>query len=78
MNESTQPENAAQETPQPQPGAQAGSLHRLRQWGRDNKAQIWLTILVAYVFLLGLGTVGEIWDVEWILELPLFRPPGKY
>ncbi len=45
---------------------------------QKNKAKFGLWALVAYVLLLGLGTVGEIWDVEWILDLPLFRPPGKY
>ena len=42
------------------------------------KNQLGVCLLVLYVFLLGLGTVGEIWEVEWILDLPLFRPPGKY
>ncbi len=37
-----------------------------------------LAVLILYVFLLGLGTVGEVWDIEWILDLPIFRPPGKY
>jgi hypothetical protein len=42
------------------------------------KAGIGLCILVLYLMLLGLGTIGEVWEVEWILDLPLFRPPGKY
>jgi len=42
------------------------------------KSQIGTGLLVLYVFLLGLGTIGEIWEIEWILDLPLFRPPGKY
>jgi|MGYP005651820815 hypothetical protein len=42
------------------------------------KGQFGLGLLVLYVFLLGLGTIGEIWEIEWILDLPLFRPPGKY
>jgi hypothetical protein len=42
------------------------------------KGQFGVGLLVLYVFLLGLGTIGEIWEVEWILDLPLFRPPGKY
>ena len=32
-----------------------------------------LGALVLYVFLLGLGTLGEVFEVEWILNLPLFR-----
>jgi len=45
---------------------------------KKNKEKFFLGALVVYVVLLGLGTVGEIWEVEWILDLPLFRPPGKY
>jgi hypothetical protein len=45
---------------------------------QKNKTKFGLGALVAYVLLLVLGTVGEIWDIEWILNLPLFRPPGKY
>jgi hypothetical protein len=44
---------------------------------QKNKTKFGLGVLVAYVLLLGLGTVGEIWEIEWILDLPLFRPPGK-
>ena len=42
------------------------------------KGQFGVGLLVLYVFLLGLGTIGEIWEIEWILDLPLFSPPGKY
>ncbi|MEK9627822.1 MAG: hypothetical protein VW455_02245 [Nitrospinota bacterium] len=45
---------------------------------QKNKEKLGLAALVVYVLLLGLGTIGEIWEVEWILDLPLFRPPGKY
>ena len=38
--------------------------------GREN---LLLGLLVLYVFLLGLGTFGELFEVEWILNLPLFR-----
>ena len=51
---------------------------RLKSIGTRYKGEIGLTILVLYIFLLGLGTVGELWDIEWILDLPLFRPPGKF
>jgi hypothetical protein len=51
---------------------------KLKQVFEKYKTQIGMGLLLLYVFLLGLGTIGEIWDVEWILDLPLFRPPGKY
>ncbi|MBI4389090.1 MAG: hypothetical protein HY580_02835 [Nitrospinae bacterium] len=56
----------------------ASAFARIRETAEKYKSQIGLAILLLYVFLLGLGTIGEIWDIEWILDLPLFRPPGKY
>lgn len=38
--------------------------------GREN---LLLGILILYVLMLGLGTFGELFEVEWILNLPLFR-----
>lgn len=42
------------------------------------KMKIGLILLTVYLALLGLGAVGELWDIEWILNLPLFLPPGKF
>jgi len=53
-------------------------LQRAKQIGSKYKGEIGLSLLVLYVLLLGLGTVGEVWSIEWILDLPIFRPPGKY
>ena len=53
------------------------TLGKFREYFAKYKSQIGLTLLVAYIAMLGLGTIGELWDVEWILDLPLFRPPGK-
>ena len=50
----------------------------IKAFAQKYKGQIGAGLLVLYVFLLGLGTIGEIWEIEWILNLPLFRPPGKY
>jgi hypothetical protein len=61
-----------------QPANSISLMDRLRQQVQKYRTQIGLTVLILYVLLLGLGTIGEIWNVEWILDLPLFRPPGKY
>ncbi|MBT6601333.1 MAG: hypothetical protein HOB32_06715 [Nitrospina sp.] len=53
-------------------------FQRIKLFGSKYKGEIGLGILILYVFLLGLGTVGEVWNVEWILDLPIFRSPGKY
>ena len=42
-------------------------------WFGQNKENFLLGLLILYVLLLGLGTVGELFEIEWILNLPLFR-----
>ncbi len=41
------------------------------------KNKILLILLIVYVIILGLGTFGELFEIKWILDLPIFRPPGK-
>ncbi|VAX32891.1 hypothetical protein MNBD_NITROSPINAE05-34 [hydrothermal vent metagenome] len=67
-----------QETPSNQETSSSSSLQGFRHFFQQYKTGIGLGVLVLYLLLLGLGTVGEVWEVEWILDLPLFRPPGKY
>lgn len=52
-----------------QPVAAAGP----DSWYNSNKENLLLGLLILYVILLGLGTVGELFEIEWILNLPLFR-----
>jgi hypothetical protein len=66
------------ETTKPSQETSSGFLGRVKQFSSNYKGEIGLAILIIYIFLLSLGTVGEVWDVEWILDLPIFRPPGKY
>ncbi|CCQ89925.1 hypothetical protein NITGR_190035 [Nitrospina gracilis 3/211] len=35
-------------------------------------------MLIFYLFLLTLGAAGELFEIEAILNLPLFLPPGKF
>jgi hypothetical protein len=66
------------EIDKPDPEKSISLLRRVKQIGSKYKGEIGLSFLVVYVFLLSLGTVGEVWSIEWILDLPIFRPPGKY
>jgi len=34
-----------------------------------------VTAVAIYVALLALGTVGEVFKVQWILDLPIFKGP---
>jgi hypothetical protein len=36
------------------------------------KSEIFLALLILYVLTLALGVVGELFDIEWILNLPIF------
>ena len=66
------------ETTKPSQKKSPKPLQRIKQFGLKYKGEIGLAVLILYVFLLGLGTVGEVWDIEWILNLPIFRSPGNY
>jgi hypothetical protein len=57
------------ETSDRQPKATAAT----KSWLGKNKENFLLGLLILYVLLLGLGTVGELFEIEWILNLPLFR-----
>jgi len=37
------------------------------------KGEILLGLLIIYVLLLGLGTIGELFKIDWILNLPIFK-----
>jgi hypothetical protein len=50
-----------------------GSAGAPDSWIGQNKENFLLGLLVLYVILLGLGTVGELFEIEWILNLPLFK-----
>ncbi len=41
----------------------------------DRHPNVIVAILVVYVALLTLGTVGELFKVDWILNLPIFKGP---
>jgi hypothetical protein len=36
------------------------------------KSEIFLALLILYVLTLALGVAGELFDIEWILNLPIF------
>lgn len=68
------------EEAKPEKDAAAGStvFQPIRDFWIKRKGEIGLAIMFIYLFLLGLGTIGEIWEVEWILDLPIFRSVGKW
>ena len=55
------------------PGRPSKAIVTTDSWFGQNKENFLLGLLILYVLLLGLGTVGELFEIEWILNLPLFR-----
>ena len=37
------------------------------------KDQLILGLFFVYLLILGLGVIGELFDIQWILNLPLFK-----
>ena len=37
------------------------------------KDQLILGLFIVYLVILGLGVIGELFEVQWILNLPLFK-----
>jgi len=37
-----------------------------------HKSEFFLALLILYVLTLALGVVGELFDIEWIVNLPIF------
>ncbi len=38
-----------------------------------HKDEIILGLLILYIIVLGIGVIGELFDIDWILNLPLFK-----
>ena len=46
----------------------------MASWWQAHRHQVGMALFFIYLALLMLGTVGELFDVEWILKLPLWAP----
>lgn len=44
-----------------------------RAYVKKYKDYVIVGLIFLYLFLLGLGVVGELFDIDWILNLPLFK-----
>lgn len=38
-----------------------------------HKDQIIFSLLLIYIIVLGFGVIGEVFNIEWILNFPLFK-----
>ena len=40
--------------------------------GDERRAKLYMGLLWLYVVLLAVGTIGELLDIKWILDLPIY------
>ncbi|MBI5136830.1 MAG: hypothetical protein HZA24_05770 [Nitrospirae bacterium] len=38
----------------------------------DGRSTLYLALLILYVIVLAVGTVGELFHIQWILDLPIY------
>jgi hypothetical protein len=48
-------------------------MQKIKIFFKKNLNTMVLSIIFIYMLLLGLGTIGELFEINWILKLPLFN-----
>lgn len=49
----------------------------IRSFCQKYSSDVVLALLLGWVVLLVVGTIAEIFSIAWILDWPIWRPPGK-
>ena len=48
-------------------------MEKIKEFFQKYKNEVIFTLLIGYIIILGIGVAGEIFDIDWIVNLPLFR-----
>ena len=56
---------------------QEEKLAGIKGFFKKHSPEIGLAILIIYVILLGIGTIAEVFEIQWILDWWIFRSPGR-
>jgi hypothetical protein len=48
-------------------------MQKIKNFLKKNLNIMVLSIILVYMLLLGLGAIGELFKINWILKLPLFN-----
>jgi hypothetical protein len=48
-------------------------MKKLKEYFQRYKNEAICLLIVLYIIVLGFGVVGEIFNIKWILDLPVFR-----
>ena len=52
-------------------------FRRIRDFCEKHSSEFIVALFLGWVVLLVVGTIAEIFDIAWILDWPIWRPPGK-
>lgn len=61
----------------PQGAREEQELTGIRGFFKKHGPEIGLVVLILYVILLGIGTIAEVFEIQWILDWWIFRSPGR-
>lgn len=61
----------------PQDNQEVEELTGIKGFFKKHGPEIGLGVLILYVILLGIGTIAEIYEIQWILDWWIFRSPGR-
>ena len=48
-------------------------IKKIKEFYREKGNNMICFLLLLYILVLGLGVVGEVFNIKWILNLPIFR-----
>jgi len=48
-------------------------MEHVNSFLKSHRHKILFSLLTIYIFLLGLGVIAELFHIQWILDLPLYK-----
>jgi len=52
-------------------------FRQVRTFWEKHSSDFFVALFLLWVVLLIVGTIAEVFDITWILDWPIWRPPGK-
>lgn len=48
-------------------------MENIKNYFKKHKQGLLLVVLVAYIIILGIGFIAELFQIQWILDLPIYK-----
>jgi hypothetical protein len=48
-------------------------MENIKIYFKKHKQGLFLAVLVAYIIILGIGFIAELFQIQWILDLPIYK-----